>query len=205
VEFRGIRVGHVRDFDLSAAEGRQMLTRVRIALEPSRLGGGIAGGDAKALADALVAAGYRARLATGSLITGAMLVELLQDPSLPVEYRGRKDEPELPTVASSSQQLADLLLSLPRVVDNLEQLTGSLATLAAAPATQQATVQLAATLRQAADTLAAVQALVSEESSFQLRSAEAMDQLTASLRSFRELADMLERHPEAVLHGKDQP
>jgi paraquat-inducible protein B len=205
VEFRGLRVGRVRAFELDAVDGQRMLTRVRLTLEPTRLAGAFGGGDIAAGAEALVTTGYRARLASASLLTGAALVELLQDPELPAVFRGRPDEPELPTVASNAQQLADVMESLPRVAANLERLSGSLAELAASPAVQQAAPELVSTLQEARQTLAALQSMVGEQSAFQMRSAEALDQLAAGMRAVRELAEMLERHPEALLKGKEEP
>lgn len=205
VEFRGLRVGRVRDFALDTVRGRDVLTRVSIALEPARFGSGAACEQVKQGAAALIAAGYRARIATASLITGGTLVELLQDIAHPHQLRGRPNEPELPTVDSAAQQLADAIDALPRVMANVEELTEHLATLTSQPGLMQLGVQLSSTLRRAEETLAAVQAALSEQSAFQLRSAEALDQLAAAMRSLRELTDMLERHPEALLKGKEEP
>ena len=41
------------------------------------------------------------------------------------------------------------------------------------------------------------------QSSLQIRLADALDELTSGLRSIRQLADTLDRHPEALLKGKE--
>jgi len=57
-------------------------------------------------------------------------------------------------------------------------------------------------LEQARETLAAVRSDLSEDSQLYRSAVNAMDELAAAVRSIRELADLLEQHPEALLKGK---
>jgi paraquat-inducible protein B len=60
------------------------------------------------------------------------------------------------------------------------------------------------TLRQATRALASAESLLSEQSPLRLRLLRMIDELTAAARSLRILADYLERHPEALLKGKQR-
>ena len=56
--------------------------------------------------------------------------------------------------------------------------------------------------QQAQSTLAALESVVDEDSPLQFRLATTLEEFSSAARSVRELADYLERHPEALLHGK---
>lgn len=57
-------------------------------------------------------------------------------------------------------------------------------------------------LRQADESLLAAESLIAQNSPTVYRLQEALDELSAALRSIRELSDLLQQHPEAVLQGK---
>ena len=57
-------------------------------------------------------------------------------------------------------------------------------------------------LEQARKTLAVAQREIGEDSELYRSAVGAMDELAAAVRSIRELADLLEQHPEALLKGK---
>jgi len=62
--------------------------------------------------------------------------------------------------------------------------------------------QVTATLKQAQDTLDEVKRMLSPGSSFRQDTGDTLREVSRAARSFRELADYLERHPEALLRGK---
>ncbi len=58
-------------------------------------------------------------------------------------------------------------------------------------------------LRQAKGALAKAEGVISQDSPTIYGLNEALTELTAALRSIRALADYLERHPEALIQGKN--
>jgi paraquat-inducible protein B len=64
------------------------------------------------------------------------------------------------------------------------------------------TPDLAATLAQAKQSLAAVETTLNEDSPLQVNLNSALVELIAAARSLRALTDYLERHPEALIYGK---
>ncbi|MCG6862533.1 MAG: MlaD family protein [Chromatiaceae bacterium] len=67
---------------------------------------------------------------------------------------------------------------------------------------KQVVPEMAAALSQARATLSAVQGLVARDSAMVAEIRRLMHELTAAARSVNELADYLERHPEALIRGK---
>ncbi len=57
-------------------------------------------------------------------------------------------------------------------------------------------------LEQARETLAVAKADIAEDSELYRSAVDALNELAAAARSIRELADLLEQHPEALLQGK---
>ncbi len=62
--------------------------------------------------------------------------------------------------------------------------------------------ELAATLRQARQTLANANALIEPEAPLNVETTRTMREVSAAARAVRVMADYLERHPEALLQGK---
>ncbi len=111
VEYEGIRVGRVVEIaaEIDPAIGR-LETRTRLALAPSLIGlpeGDVAG--ARAFLERAVAAGLRAQLSQGSLLTGALIVRLVEAPetgpaALLPQSEGKP--PLMPTVPSDLDAIA---------------------------------------------------------------------------------------------------
>ncbi len=135
VEFRGLRVGTVTDiaFEGKADEGA-VRTPVTIAIEPERVpmadpsdGGAfetLAAEEKKQRVRLMMARmvrnGLRARLQTGSLLTGQLYVDLsLLPESEPAEVIDGDGHPELPTAPSTFR---DITKSLTRILSKLENL-----------------------------------------------------------------------------------
>lgn len=68
--------------------------------------------------------------------------------------------------------------------------------------TDKALVAAQAALKQAENTLAAVEEIVSDRSILARETGEAMEEVWSAARSVRTLSDYLHRHPEALLSGK---
>ena len=122
VEFKGIKVGSVTDvrleFDSSDTSFR---IPVLVEIEPERV---IERGDDDTAPyqtlKTLVERGLRARLQTGSLLTGQLFVELDMHPETPVRLVDVGGEiPELPTIPGSFDELAG---SIKGVLTKLEEI-----------------------------------------------------------------------------------
>jgi paraquat-inducible protein B len=122
VEFQGIRVGSVLDFRLEYDNSNSsFLIPVLFEIEPERIveresGMGVASPDTL---NTLIENGLRARLQSGSLLTGQLYVELLMQPDSPIRLMARQGTvTEMPTVASAS--IDSITQSLESFVSRLE-------------------------------------------------------------------------------------
>jgi paraquat-inducible protein B len=115
VEFRGLRVGTVRDVGLQIdVADDSVRIPVTVEIEPQRITfTGIDGGDDKpydgtpyVLMEKLVERGLRAQLQSGNLVTGQLLVDLGFHPDAAAAKLGRDGEyPEIPAVPSEIEAL----------------------------------------------------------------------------------------------------
>jgi paraquat-inducible protein B len=119
VEFNGIRIGVVDSVGLEYVEdNRSFRVPVVITLEPERVQ--VAGSQRQTAEDysqtinLLVERGLRARLKTGSFITGQLFVDLGMYPVTPARYLGRGTQklPELPTLPLQIDEITRSLASL---------------------------------------------------------------------------------------------
>ncbi|WP_033069561.1 intermembrane transport protein PqiB [Thalassospira australica] len=118
VEFNGIRVGTVDSVDLEyVVNQRSFRVPVEVTLEPERVqlvGGRLGDVDPTETIETLVDNGLRARLKTGSFITGQLFVDLSMQPVSPARYlgNGQGNIPELPTLPQKLDEIANSLTSL---------------------------------------------------------------------------------------------
>lgn len=118
VEFNGIRVGTVDSVDLEyVVNQRSFRVPVEVTLEPERVqlvGGRLGDVDPTETIETLVDNGLRARLKTGSFITGQLFVDLSMQPVSPARYlgNGQGNLPELPTLPQKLDEIANSLTSL---------------------------------------------------------------------------------------------
>lgn len=122
VEFRGIRVGSVSDVRLELdPETLDFNLPVRVEIEPERIMDVTRGPSPEAVLESLVKRGLRARLQTGSLLTGQLFVELDMYPDS--ELRLRKADgigyPELPTVPGAMETIT---ASIEKLVGQLDEI-----------------------------------------------------------------------------------
>ena len=250
VEFRGIRIGSVLDvrleFDPVTSEFR---IPVLIDIEPQRvsifdrslIGSKLTLEQRQANLDLIIGRGLRARLKTGSFITGQLFVDLDLHPEAPAILTGLNAEyAEIPTIPPSLEEIAnsvtDLLAKLQRlpldtiskkVLDTLDgadrlinsrEIKGALASLSevsarieklvakadekVVPEITAALSQIASTLKKAERTLDSIDSVVSPESELRYETQTAIQELSATARSVRRLAEFLERNPSALLTGK---
>jgi paraquat-inducible protein B len=123
VEFKGIRIGEVLDIRLEFdSEDSSFRIPVLVELEPDR----IIDRDQSSVVSPeetlakLVDKGLRARLQTGSLLTGQLFVELNLYPGSPVNYVADADMPypELPTIVGAFEAISQ---SVTAFISKLEE------------------------------------------------------------------------------------
>ena len=202
VEFRGITLGKVVSVDLEFdAESEKFVIPVVIELEPERFGGGTSGyapEKRRQILEAMIADGLRAQLKTGNLLTGKLYVDLDFYPDAEKQVlREAKGYEVLPTIPTSIEEITR---SVNAVLERLKEFPfGRIG----ADMTQALT-NLDKTIVQADGTLKTIENMVAKDSPMSQELQETLRELSDAARSLRVLADYLERHPEALLRGKEQ-
>jgi paraquat-inducible protein B len=235
VEFRGLRVGSVTDVRLEIDPKKDTVRiPVTIAIEPERVtmvDGAVSGHvEPYAVMRSLVAAGLRAQLKSGNLLTGDLLVDLDFHPeSPPAKLDEGGTYPAIPSVPTQLEVLTASVtgllnklaaLPLPELVADLRTTVQDIDSLVAAPDTKDTVTalhgsadhlqallgtldqQLGPLLKRADTTLSSTNTLVGPDSQLRYDVGGLMRELTGAARSIRVFADYLQRHPEALLRGK---
>lgn len=221
VEFRGIKIGEVKDIKLKF-DAEEMTFRIPVLVQIERER--ISGIDEVTIdkrgkgVGKLVDKGLRARLKTGNLLTGQLFVEMDFHPDAPVQkivYDGKY--PEFPTIPAPLQQLATSVTQFLNKLDRLpleevsRDLRDTIKTLdKTLKQTQRLVRHLDANVVPAADaalvqtqkTLAKAENLLSSDSPLHHELTRALGELARAARSIRVLADYLEQRPDALLRGK---
>ena len=202
VVFKGVEVGQVSKISLiTNLQNGTFKMPVFITFKQNRSFQMKDGKEAspKEILHSLIEKGLRARLISANYLTGQLMIELDMDPSVPAILRGTGEHMEIPTVISSigmiskdlqeipfrenMMQLGNLLKELddklPPIMDNMYNITAKTDKLLDSQATR------------AEKTINNFNAMV--------------EQMSRAGRSVQNLADYLERHPEAMLQGKRRP
>lgn len=221
VEFRGIQIGEVIDVHLEyVEEDGRMEIPVVIEVEPERIAASMpgTGGGISPQMVRLVENGFRARLKTSNLVTGARVVDFdLVADAEPQEILFGGVYPELPTLGGSidaiTQRVARILDKVDQVpiesigrnldgalaglqgtLSEMESLTGS--------ANQDMMPAIQASLAKLEGALGSADSLISPDSPMTRDLERLMADLAEAARSMRLLAERLEQHPEELLRGK---
>jgi paraquat-inducible protein B len=220
VEFRGVKVGQVEDFALEfTKEDPEGSLPVLLALEPARLvPPQRPPASPDRIMEQLVEQGLRAQLKAGSLLTGSLFVELVRQPTAKRRSLGHHgtwlEIPALPqslgTLVDRLTRFAGRLEKLPveevvaEVRSNLPVLQATLerTRILVTRLDGETAPQAEAALRQTQATLAALEKVLRSDSPAQGDLHAALEELTRAARAVKDLADTLERHPEALLRGK---
>ncbi len=212
VEFRGIKVGEVADvrleFDRKAARFR---IPVLVEIEPERFTDPNASdAERRATIDRLVAAGLRAQLKTGNLVTGQLIVALDMFPSArPAQVVWNAPVPEFPTVPAPLQEITANLTQLVQRLGKLpvEQIGAELRdSLAALRMTLEGTHDvgpaLKTTLAEANQTLGSANALIGPDSGMDTELRRTLFELSEAARSLGLAAEQIQTQPQSLLFGK---
>ena len=231
VEFRGIPIGRVAEVGLLYnPRAKEMRIPVVIEIEPERIAVDSPDEiDMLAEFESLVAKGMRARLETGNLLTGQLLVALdLYPDARPAEIITGDVYPELPTIPTRLDQLAANVGQLVEKVDKLVgeiplaqlgddahnalvSLRGTLDQARAmvantedrlVPALEKTIQEATQTMKAAQGTLGTAEGLVAPSSPLAVELLRVLGELNETARSFRHLAERLERNPESLIRGR---
>ncbi len=249
VEFKGIKVGFVKDVRMEYHQDTmEMRIPVTIQIQPERVNtiGNQPVNPRKRIAG-LIKRGLRARLKTGSLLTGQLFIEMDLLPQIPIKRVGG-DSPylEIPTIPSTldeitktateiladirnlpledlisnmiltikninslveSPEIMDTLVSFNKSLDQVQGLVGKIdgQVEPLASALRQTAKNADSALQHGTTTLQEIEGFISEDSPLRVDLTNSLEELSAAARSMRLLADYLERHPEALVHGKAGP
>ncbi|MCU0837571.1 MAG: MlaD family protein [Rhodospirillales bacterium] len=229
VDFRGIQIGVVTDIRLLLNPRANIFKiPVVIELEPERaqVVADTTGTKPYEYIDMLVKQGLRAQLASGSLITGELLVALDFFPDAkPAEVIMSGEYPQIPTIPSDlellsgkAQKFLDNLatLPLPQLVDELRQTVRSADQLLSVQGKKSlerldplllsltnTSNEARSALAQMDATLKSVNGMVADDSRLRYDLLRMIEELTKTARTLRALGGTIERQPESVIFGKE--
>jgi paraquat-inducible protein B len=170
--------------------------------------------------DRLMEHGLRAQLRSGNLLTGQLLIamELFPDaPKATIDWT--KDPPVLPTIPGTLAELQVMLAQMSKKFENLPlgaiaaDLRQTLQTLnrtldSADKLVKRLDAEVAPVARGALEdarrTLTTAEHTLAADAPLQQDMREALRELTRAAQTMRVLGDFLERHPEALIHGKKE-
>lgn len=205
VEFRGIPVGEVVSIDAQIdAKTYRFSAPVIIDLDAQRLGVKVHDLSSEAdlasmrrtLLDKLVAAGVRAQLRTGNLLTGAQYVSFDFFPdAAPATIDWSESPVRLPTIPGDLQAIEARVVDLIKKIDEVpfREIGQDL---------RKTIAELDRTLVSARRTVDKADQLIQPDSLLSAELASTLDEVKRAARGLRVLTDYLERHPEALIRGK---
>ena len=209
VEFRGIKIGQVIDIRLELDLTTQKFRiPVVIEIEPERVTDtGVLPEDWEQLDNAeqnrrfwgkLVDEGMRAQLKSGNILTGALFIDMdlhTEVAAAEVDYSGKM--PVLPTIPTSVEEITAGVTRLVKKLERfpVDEIGASL---------QKTMAGLNQTVSQTEKTLVSLERVLSADSPLRVELQQTLDELSDAARSMRLLADYLERHPEALIRGKER-
>lgn len=182
----------------------------------------------------LIDLGLRARLVTANFLTGQLMIELGMAPNVEAVYRGTGKYPEIPTMYSSFAQISkdleeiplqDTIIrvgnlinniddTLPDILKNIAQITEDFGK--TAPDTMKNLNNLAESLNKDVPSLlqnlngisTKLNVAMSKRAGGADKTIEnvniMLEEVSKASRSLKNLTDYLERHPEALIQGKDK-
>ena len=213
VEFRGLPVGEVTNIE-AVLDTRtfEFYSPVTVQLDMSRVGVKFVGskpGETRptlpreVMIKALVAHGVRAQLRSSSMLTGALYVALDFFPGAAPVHVDTSHEPiELPVIKGELEETEARLASIVRKIDQLPLQEIGADVHRTLSDLDQTIVNAQATLKNTDRILADANRMVEPDSVLSVQLGTTLDELTRTAQALRALADSLDRHPEALIHGK---
>ena len=201
VVFKGVEVGKVVDISLLAnlKEGTfKTPVLVLFSLEDNMDIIDSSELDERQVFDNLIDKGLRARLISANYLTGQLMIELVMDAKTPAVLHGTGKYWEIPTELSSFAMLSQDLEEVP-LRETLSRLGNII---------QDLEENLPQILKNMAQVTQKVDKALDKKSGEASKSMQgfntAMEEISKTSRSIKNLTDYLERHPEALLMGKEK-
>jgi paraquat-inducible protein B len=186
----------------------------------------LSGETLRSTLDGWVAKGFRGQLRTGNLLTGQRYVALDFFPDAPkAEADWGRPIPELPTLPGGIEELQSSLTRIAAKLEKLpyEEIANELRTALqsldktlkgvdtvvqrldteTAPELKALLLEARGTLSAAEKTLSTVERTVSPDAALTVEARAALREISRAAAALRGLADFLERHPEALIRGKE--
>ncbi len=210
----GITIGEVTQinpqFDMQTMD---FTVPVIISLDPARYGvkfletavGENGVPPHKLIMNSLVSRGLRAQLKTGNLLSGALFIAIdIVPDAAPATLDWAQSPVQLPTVSSKIEAIEDSVASLLKNLDKTVTTThDTLANVDILVKNLDKTVTTTrGTLTNADALINNASTLIAPDSPLNAGLVNMLEQSGGAARSLRALADYLERHPEALIHGK---
>ena len=209
VTFNGVKIGAVKNISVEAdLATRQFLVPVIVELEPERMTlvhGTIAEAHEKFAMPTLIDRGLRAQLQLQSLLTGQLYIQLDFYLDKPAKLVSKNVSiPEIPTIPTPLQELSQKFENFPisQVLDDVSSTMRALNKLANSAEIPKAMQDLHETMVNLDATLVSVRNTLGEGSLIAYQLNETLQEVNKAARSVHNLADTLERQPEALLKGK---
>ena len=229
VDLRGIDIGEVKglsvEYDGVAGELR---FPVEVDIFPQRIRARVRAVRGKkpdfsdvgghTMIDSMVAHGMRAELKDGNLLTGQKYIAVDVVKGAPAERVAWNEHPPIfPTASGGLEEITDSIGSVAKKLDKVpfDQISAQLvSTMAALDQTLKTTdglmhdvdaslaPQVTATLKEAQEAMKNAKEALSQGSSLNNDLGDTLIQLSRAAKSLGALADYLERHPEALIRGK---
>ncbi len=153
VEYKGVRVGTVSDVRIIVDREKKSLIRpVTIVLEPARLSfqdGAERGINYEGI-DSSVQDGLRAKLATQSMLTGKLKIELSMQPDKEAVFKSKDTSVhEIPTILSPIEEMKEQFskMHLSMIADDIHKITEDISVIVDSEETKKLTMELNKTLR----------------------------------------------------------
>ena len=209
VDFRGIRIGEVTNIGVDfGKDNHEVVMVIEADIYPERLTRRKVEGSKEAAADEstgrmnfdrLVKGGLRAQLQNGSLVTGQQFVSLDFHPrAKPAQIDWSKPVPVIPTLpgklTSLEDSVATVLASAKEMLESVNKLVQRL--------DKEVAPEVAGTLADVRRTLATADKVLASDAPVQQELRETLREVARAAASLRQLTDLLERQPEAILTGK---
>ncbi|HWV17002.1 MAG TPA: MlaD family protein [Rhodocyclaceae bacterium] len=208
VDYRGLTVGEVTRIDMRfSREAAQFLILVEVNLYPERFlrrvrhtDAGDAGSEqSRKVVDMMVKRGFRAQLRTASIVSGQRYIALdFFKNAKAAQVDWSHGTPELPTQSGTLDSLEDQILL---IVESLRKTVGHVDALVVRM-DKEVIPELTTTLGEARQTLKSADQALASDSPTQVDLRDTLREVSKAAASMRNLADMLEREPEALLRGK---
>lgn len=207
VEINGIQIGEVTDIQAQFdAKTAKFSVPVTVSVDPIRYGvkylnlppAAESGDNHKQIMDAMVARGLRAELKMGNLISGSLFIAVNFHPDEPpVTLDWSQNPVRLPThsgqLAAIEDSVGDLVNNLNKAVTNLDlTISSARGTLTNADKLLSSTDKLMGNANE----------LIAPDSVLNAELNTMLQQGGEAAAALRVLLDYLERHPEALIHGK---